>query len=153
MLRECLQDPVDYTILRHLLNAVLSRLESTTKKQFLDRKVARNSQLVTFNNFLKILEYNYKRPLGVDFYADKLNMSARNLNLISQSVFGKSITDIIETRKLLEARRMLLDSDKTVAEIGYALGYNENSYFTRVFRKKTGITPSGFRGKVHGVIS
>jgi AraC family transcriptional regulator, transcriptional activator of pobA len=153
MLRESSQEPMDYTMIRHLLNAVLSKLESATKKQFLDEKVSRNSQLITFNNFLKILEYNYKRPAGVEFYAEKLNMSARNLNLISQSVFGKSITEIIETRKLIEARQLLLNSEKTVSEIGFELGYNEKSYFSRVFRKKTGTTPTGFRNQLHSVIS
>jgi AraC-like DNA-binding protein len=153
MLRESQQEPVDYAMLKHLLNAVLTKLETTTKKQFLDEKASGNSQIITFNNFLQILEYNYKRPVGVEFYAEKLNMSARNLNLISQSVFGKSITEIIETRKLLEARQLLLNSAKTVSEIGYELGYNEKSYFTRVFHKKTGTTPTGFRRQLHSVIS
>ena len=153
MLRESEQEPVDFPILRHLLSAILSKLETATRKQFLDTKASGASQVITFNNFLKILEYNYKRPEGVQYYADKLNMSARNLNLISQSVFGKSITEIIESRKLAEARKLLLTSEKTVSEIGYELGYNEKSYFSRVFRKKTGATPSGFRKQISSVIS
>jgi AraC-like DNA-binding protein len=153
MLRENSQEQIDYQMIRHLLHAVLSKLETATKKQFLDENVAGNAPLITFNNFLQILEYNYKRPVGVEFYADKLNMSTRNLNLISQSVFGKSITEIIETRKLIEARRMLLNSEMNVAEIGFELGYNEKSYFTRVFHKKTGITPTGFRKQLQPVIS
>jgi len=153
MLRENGMVPADYKIIRHLLNAVLSKLESATKKQFLSDNNSGNSQLITFNTFLKILEYNYKRPVGVEFYADKLNMSTRNLNLISQAVFGKSITEIIETRKLIEARQLLLNTEKTVSEIGYELGYNEKSYFTRVFHKKTGTTPTGFRKKILSVIS
>jgi AraC-like DNA-binding protein len=153
MLRENEQELIDYGMIRHLLNAVLSKLETATKKQFLDEKSSGNSQLITFNNFLQILEYNFKRAVGVEFYAEKLNMSARNLNLISQSVFGKSITEIIETRKLIEARQLLLTSDKTVSEIGFELGYNEKSYFSRVFRKKTGITPTGFRNQIQPVIS
>lgn len=153
MLRESDQASPDYKMLGHLLNAVLSKLETATKKQFLDEKTSGNAQLITFNNFLQILEYNYKRPVGVDFYADKLNMSTRNLNLISQSVFGKSITEIIETRKLIEARQLLLNSEKSVSEIGFELGYNEKSYFSRVFRKKTGTTPTGFRQRTDAIIS
>ena len=153
MLRESSQEPPDYSMIRHLLQAVLSKLESATKKQFLDNGTAGNSQLITFNNFLQILEYNFKRPAGVEFYADKLNMTTRNLNRISQSVFGKSISDIIETRKLIEARALLLSTDKTVAEIGFDLGYNEKSYFTRVFHKKTGTTPSAFRKQLGSVVS
>ena len=153
MVRENELEPVDLKITRHLLLAILSKLETGTKKQFLDENVAGNSQLITFNNFLQILEYNYKRPVGVEFYAEKLNMSARNLNLISQAVFGKSITDIIETRKLIEARKLLLSSEKSVSEIGFELGYNEKSYFSRVFHKKTGTTPTTFRKQLHSVVS
>jgi AraC-like DNA-binding protein len=80
-------------------------------------------------------------------------MTARNLNLITQASFGKTATEIIETRKLIEARRLLLNTEKSVSEIGFELGYNEKSYFTRVFKKKTGITPTGFREKSFALIS
>ncbi len=153
MLRESVQTMVDYNMLRHLLHAVLSKLESSTREKYLDRGASRNTQMITFNNFLKILEYNFKRPAGVEFYADKLNMSARNLNNISQAVFGKSVGEVVETRKMIEARKLLLNTRMTVAEIGFELGYSEKSYFTRVFRKKSGITPSELRRQVHGVIS
>jgi AraC-like DNA-binding protein len=153
MLKEFSEQPVNYQVIKHLLAALLSRLEADTKSLYLDRKTTAHSQIKTFNSFLKILEYNFMRSESADFYADKLNMSTRNLNLISQSVFGKSITEIIETRKLIEARRQLLNTGKSVSEIGYELGYNEKSYFTRVFRKKTGITPTAYRELMLGSAS
>lgn len=153
MLKEYQQEPINYQVIKHLLSALLARLEADSKKEYLDQQAANRSQLITFDSFLKILEFNYKRPESADFYADKLNMSTRNLNLISQSVFGKSITDIVETRKLIEARNLLLNSGKTVSEIGYELGYNEKSYFTRVFRKKTGVTPTEYRDRMQTAIS
>jgi AraC family transcriptional regulator, transcriptional activator of pobA len=148
MLKEYEQSSPDYKILSHLLSALLTKLETESKKEFLDTTNTLSPRKQTFSNFLKILEYNYKRPEGADFYADKLNMSTRNLNLITQSVFGKTVSDIIETRKLIEARRLLLSSEKSVSEIGFELGYNEKSYFTRVFRKRTGKTPSEFRQQI-----
>jgi AraC family transcriptional regulator, transcriptional activator of pobA len=153
MLKEFGEEPVNYLVIKHLLSALLTKLEADSKKEYLDSKAANRSQLITFNSFLKILEFNYMRPEGADFYAEKLNMSTRNLNLISQSVFGKSITDIIETRKLIEARSLLLNSGKTISEIGYEIGYNEKSYFTRVFRKKTGVTPTEYRDQMQTAIS
>jgi AraC family transcriptional activator of pobA len=153
MLKEYQQEPINYQIIRHLLSALLIKLETDSKKEYLDEKTANHSQIITFNNFLKILEFNYMRSESADFYADKLNMTARNLNLISQSVFGKSITEIIETRKLIEARNLLLNSGKSVSEIGYELGYNEKSYFTRVFRKKTGVTPTEYREQMINAVS
>ncbi|HOW32811.1 MAG TPA: helix-turn-helix transcriptional regulator, partial [Bacteroidales bacterium] len=137
--------------LKHLLSALLAKLKTDSRREYLETETKTNTRKETFNNFLKILEYNYKRPEGADFYADKLNMSTRNLNLISQAVFGKTVTEIIETRKLIEARKLLLNSGKSVSEIGYELGYNEKSYFTRVFRKRTGKTPSEFRQQIPAV--
>ena len=153
MLKEYQEEVINYQVIKYLLSALLTKLEADSKKEYLDNTYSNRSQIVTFNSFLKILEFNYMRPEGADFYAEKLNMSPRNLNLISQSVFGKSITEIIETRKLIEARNLLLNSGKSVSEIGYELGYNEKSYFTRVFRKRTGVTPSEYREKMLSDIS
>jgi AraC-like DNA-binding protein len=153
MLREYQEESINYQVIKHLLSALLTKLEADSKKEYLDTSASNRSQVITFNTFLKILESNYIRPESADFYAEKLNMSTRNLNLISQSVFGKSITEIIETRKLIEARNLLLNSGKSVSEIGYELGYNEKSYFTRVFHKKTGVTPTEYRNQMHTAIS
>jgi AraC family transcriptional regulator, transcriptional activator of pobA len=153
MLKEYQEELINYQVIKHLLSALLTKLETDSKKEYLNTQPSNNSQIITFNNFLKILEFNFMRSEGADFYAEKLNMSSRNLNIISQSVFGKSITEIIETRKLIEARNLLLNSGKSVSEIGYELGYNEKSYFTRVFRKKTGVTPTEFREQMHTAFS
>jgi len=144
ILHEYLQDR-DNPIIRHLLQAVLSKLETEHDKHFRAAAANGNTLLVAFNTFLQILENNYKRPEDVQFYADRMNTSVRNLNLITNSIFGKSVSEIIETRKLIEARQLLLTSSLSISEIGYELGYNEKSYFSRVFRKKTGLTPSEFR--------
>jgi AraC family transcriptional regulator, transcriptional activator of pobA len=153
MLKESTGDHPDYTVMRHLLSAVLAKLETDSRHEYLNTSTSRNPRLETFNNFLRILENNFRRPEGAEFYAEKLNMSARNLNLITQATFGKSVTEIIENRKLMEARQLLLTTEKSVSEIGFELGYNEKSYFTRVFRKKTGITPTGFRENSFQLIS
>src|SRR5690606_11690280 len=80
------------------------------------------TQNVSFANFLAILEENYHRPLGVDFYAEKLFMSSRNLNLICQNILEQSVSEIIETRKLIEAKNLLISTEKTISEIAYELG-------------------------------
>jgi AraC-like DNA-binding protein len=145
--QEYTQNEPDYNILRHLLRAALSKLENEASEQF-SRTEGNNAQTSAFNTFLKILNYNYNRAEGVQFYADKMNTSVRNLNLICTNVFGKPVSEIIETRKLIEARRLLLNSDKNIAEIGDEVGYPEKSYFTRVFKRKTGLTPSEYRAQM-----
>jgi AraC-like DNA-binding protein len=89
----------------------------------------------------------------VNFYAEKLFMSTRNLNLICQDILHQSVSEIIETRKLTEAKNLLITTDKTIAEIGYELGFNEKTYFTHAFKKKSGFTPSEYRKEMAKIIS
>jgi AraC family transcriptional regulator, transcriptional activator of pobA len=145
-------DP-DYAVIRHLLSALFTMIESERKKQQLPENSSQRTQNITFKNFLKIVEENFRRPEGVEFYANKLFMTARNLNIICQQILQQSVSEIIETRKLIEAKNLLIYTDKTIAEIGFELGYNEKAYFTNVFKKKSGQTPSDFRKDMTKLIS
>jgi AraC-like DNA-binding protein len=136
---EYLQEVPNYAILKQMLSLIFTMIDAQKANQ---QTVTQNT---TFKNFLSILEENYQRPLGVEFYAEKLFMTVRNLNRICQATLEQSVSEIIETRKLIEAKNQLLTTKKTIAEIGYDLGYNEKSYFTNVFKKKSGITPTEFR--------
>jgi len=150
---EVLQDIPDYAVIRLLLNTLFTMIESERKKSGSSEKLVYNTQNITFKNFLAILEENFRRSEGVEFYAEKLFMSVRNLNLICQNIMQKSVSEIIEIRKLTEAKNLLISTDKTISEIGFELGYNERSYFTAVFKKKSGLTPSDFRNEMSTLIS
>lgn len=152
MHEEMQQAAPDYSVIRHLLSALFTMIESHRKKQD-SQPLPQKTQNVTFKNFLKILEENFRRPEGVDFYADKLFMSTRNLNLICQGILQQSVSEIVETRKLIEAKNLLISTDKTISEIGYELGYNEKAYFTTVFKRKSGQTPTEFREEMKSLIS
>jgi AraC family transcriptional regulator, transcriptional activator of pobA len=153
MYNEVRQTVPDYAVIRLLLSTLFTMIESERRKQNQREKYFNTTQPITFKNFLAILEENYRRPEGVDFYAGKLFMSARNLNLICHNILQKSVSEIIETRKLIEAKNLLISTGKTISEIGYELGYNEKAYFTTVFKKKSGLTPSEFREEMGKLIS
>lgn len=154
MMFDEMQQPIpDFSVIRHLLSALFTMIESERKKSEPDEEAIQKTQNITFKNFLKILEENFRRPEGVEFYAEKLFMSARNLNLICQNILHQTVTEIIEVRKLIEAKNLLINSDKTIAEIGYDVGYNDKAYFTSVFKKKSGQTPSEFREEMRKLIS
>ena len=149
-----MQQPIpDYAVIRHLLSALFTMIESERKKAEPGEKTLHKTQNITFKNFLQILEENFRRPDGVEFYAEKLFMTARNLNLICQDILQKSVSEIIETRKLIEAKNLLTNSDKTISEIGFELGYNEKAYFTNVFKRKSGQTPTEFRDEMKRLVS
>lgn len=150
---EMKQKNPDLGVVRHLLSALFIMIESERNKVAPSENGLATNQNTTLQNFLKILEENYQRPLGVDFYAEKLFMSTRNLNLICKGILHQTVSEIIETRKLIEAKNQLTHSDKNISEIGFDLGYNEKSYFTNVFKKRTGQSPSEFRKKMKMLLS
>lgn len=150
---EMKQKNPDLGVVRHLLSAMFIMIESERNKVAPSENGLATNQNTTLQNFLKILEENYQRPLGVDFYAEKLFMSTRNLNLICKGILHQTVSEIIETRKLIEAKNQLTHSNKNISEIGFDLGYNEKSYFTNVFKKRTGQSPSEFRKKMKMLLS
>ncbi|RUT67920.1 AraC family transcriptional regulator [Flavobacterium cupreum] len=145
MLDETTQENPNYAIIKQLLSVLLTMIEAERRKIEWSNESQQKTQHISFGNFLKILEENYKSPVGVEFYAEKLFMSSRNLNLICHTILEQSVFEIIETRKLIEAKNLLISTEKTISEIAYELGYNENSYFSNVFKKKSGQSPTEFR--------
>jgi AraC-like DNA-binding protein len=150
---EASQENPNYSIIKQLLSVLFTMIEIERKKLDSVNETIQKTQNVSFGNFLAILEENYHRPLGVDFYAEKLFMSARNLNLICQNILEQSVSEIIETRKLIEAKNLLISTEKTISEIAFELGYNENSYFSNVFKKKSGQSPSEFREDMKNILT
>jgi AraC family transcriptional activator of pobA len=139
------RDDADGAVVKQLLIALICIIESDKRKNTTTAPDNMSIQNRTFRSFLRVLEQHYREPRGVEFYAEKLFMTSRNLNMICQRVIHQSVSEIVETRKLLEAKNLLVTTDKTVAEIGFELGFNEKTYFTHVFKKKAGLSPSDFR--------
>ena len=85
------------------------------------------------------------RQHGVAHYARQLAVSPGHLNVLSHRHLGRSAKAVITDRLSVQARRMLLYSTLSVAQVGYALGFRDPSYFTRFFRRENGRSPSAFR--------
>lgn len=151
--QEMQQENSDLSVVRHLLSALFIMIESEKNKITPQSNGLATTQNTTLHNFLKILEENYHRPEGVDFYAEKLFMSARNLNLICKNILNQTVSELIEIRKLIEAKNQLTHSDKHISEIGFDLGFNDKAYFTNVFKKRSGQTPSEFREEMKKLFS
>ncbi|MFV8321382.1 AraC family transcriptional regulator [Flavobacterium sp. LB3P21] len=104
-----------------------------------------HSYNVKIKNFEVLLEQNYKTEKAPFFYASQLNITLKHLNRICNEMLQKTTTEVITARIILEAKRMLMDKKFTVNEIATELGFDDYSYFTRLFKKHTGITPTNFR--------
>lgn len=137
-----------YPLLRDSCNTLIAYLLS----QFLIETKSED----TFSRFDKVakafrtlLEENYvilKRP---GQYADLLHISTPYLNECIKNSTGNSVSCLIQERIILEAKRLLYHTDKSVKEIAFELGYADYPYFTRLFSKVTGISAMTFRRKNH----
>lgn len=106
-----------------------------------------NENQIRIRNLSRLIDENFKTLKLPKDYADLLNMSPRHLARLCNEVLGKSTSEVIYERILLEARRLLIHSPDSVSLISYELGYEDVSYFIRFFRHKTGISPKQFREK------
>lgn len=97
-----------------------------------------------YQEFETLVEQYFTREKSIAFYSSLLNISSKHLNRVTQTVVQKTATDVITERVILEAKRMLMYLDESLGEIAFRLGYEEYSYFVRVFRKTSGMTPTQF---------
>ncbi|SHH46068.1 AraC-type DNA-binding protein [Chryseobacterium oranimense] len=100
-----------------------------------------------YQDFESLIEQYFTGQKSISYYASLLGITPKHLNRITQSVVQKTATDIITERVVLEAKRMLMYLDESLVEIAFRLGYEEYSYFVRVFRKSSGMTPTQFMRK------
>lgn len=80
-----------------------------------------------------------------DFYSDKLALTNKRVNELTKQYLSKTVTQLIHDRVILEARRQLAFTMKTVKAVALDLGYMDTAYFCRFFRRRTGESPNTFR--------
>lgn len=105
-------------------------------------------QIVIFKQFKNLVELNFAKNLSVSEYASQLNISTHQLNAFVKTTCGKTTTEIIKERIILEAQQLLHFSELTVSQIADQLGFEDSSYFARYFKKQLGLSPQDFRKKV-----
>lgn len=99
-------------------------------------------------NYAQLVEQylldHYREPIGIEQLGKLINRSPNYTTALFKEVFGQSPIRYMHQLRLLEACRLLLHSDMTVADIAQYLGYYDPSYFFRMFKKHVGMSPSDF---------
>ncbi len=98
-----------------------------------------------FSRFQGLVRTHAGDAWTVRDYAAELGVSARHLSRVCQDAVGQSPAGFVGSERMREARRLLVYTRATIAEIGYALGYDDPSHFSRVFRRHEGLTPKEYR--------
>lgn len=126
------------------LHLLLKLLQKEFLNQFQEHDSSTKPEKV-IKSFSVLIDAHFKEESSVNFYADKLNITPNYLNILSQKYLKMPAGDVIKERTILEAKRLLTSTDLSIKEIGYQLGFNDNTYFSKVFKKYTGKTPGDFK--------
>ncbi|MBN3584007.1 helix-turn-helix domain-containing protein [Algoriphagus aestuarii] len=95
-----------------------------------------------------LIESGFLDHREVGFYAQKMHLSLKQLNSLTKNSVGKTVSQLIMDRVILESKRLLTNSSKTVSEIASYLRFDDPSYFSRLFKSKTTCTPEQFRKEI-----
>jgi AraC-like DNA-binding protein len=138
-----------YLIVKALLKVFLLKLMQVKEQQFTSHDV--NQKRVY--GFFMLLENHYQEVRNIEFYAEQLGISAKRLNQILKENLDKTGMQLIHDRVILEAKRNIIHSERTIKEIAYHLNFSDRPYFSRFFKKQTGQTPEEFQKEVRNHIS
>jgi len=104
-----------------------------------------NKTLYYFKEFQKLIKIGYSETKTVYEYAQDIGISTMHLNRVCKSVMNQSPIQIIQNYLVIQAKKYLLNTSYTISEISYFLNFNDPAYFTRMFKKNVGVSPSDFR--------
>ena len=126
--------------LLHVLLTQIQRCVDVQSGQAYSRKY-----VILYKKLKNLLDQHFSENWPVSSYADKLNITQHHLNLVCKQVTGKTASDVVRSRSMLEAKRLLTFTDLTVSEVATRLNFLDSSYFARVFRSETGQSPVTFK--------
>ncbi|CAM3391590.1 helix-turn-helix domain-containing protein [Zobellia roscoffensis] len=145
------QDEFSKDIIISQLSTLLKYANRFYERQFLNRKELSNNLLEQFNQqvseYLESGQLQEKGIPSIEQIADKMSVSQRYLSDTLKKETGKTTTEHLQLLLIDEAKNMLLQPSKSIAEVAYELGFEYPHYFSRLFKKKEGVSPTVYREK------
>ncbi|MFK7903701.1 MAG: helix-turn-helix domain-containing protein [Chitinophagales bacterium] len=138
------KDNLQLEMLQMMLKRILILCTRIYKKQ-LNYNVLERGKTDTIREFNFLVENHFKEKHRVADYAKLLNKTPKSLSNLFKKVGTKTPLQFIQERIVLEARRLLKHSNKTISDIGYELGFIDVQSFSRFFNNREGIYPKDFR--------
>ncbi|WP_027066755.1 AraC family transcriptional regulator [Maribacter sp. Hel_I_7] len=133
-----------YDALEALLTLMLVKLSRLYEKTKGEKISVEEQHIITLES---LINKQYKSNRSVVEYASQLYMTPQNLNRITKKAIGKSVSELINEKLIIEIKRYLIYTDMSSEEIAHFFNFYDNSYFTKTFKKAVGETPKAFRKK------
>lgn len=140
-------DHIQHEMLLMLLKRLIIYVTSLAKSGYLPSRKVPDERFHIIRKFNLLVEANFKTEHSVSFYAGLLCKSPKTLSNLFALYNQKTPSQIIQDRIVVEARRLLVYTDKSIKHITFELGFEDIAYFSNFFKKNTGTSPSDFRNK------
>ena len=142
------QDEFSKEIILSQLDTLLKYADRYYKRQFLNRKTINQTMISRFTEVLtdyaEAGNLSLKGIPSVDWLAEQLEVSHRYMSDMIKVETGKTAIDQINLFLVEEAKNMLLEPNVSISETAYQLGFEYPQYFSRLFKKKTGMSPKNY---------
>lgn len=139
-----LSEDFSVAVLRSYLQLILA-ISSKVKSKFLPEKGLIEKDFTGLKDFQNLVEQHFLEEKSPAFYADLLHISPNTLSKKIKTEFSKTPSQIIQERVILEAKKQIHLTRKTMKEIAAELHFEDEYYFSKYFKKHTGISPTQFR--------
>ncbi|BAV04042.1 Helix-turn-helix domain-containing protein [Filimonas lacunae] len=143
------QDEYSKNIILVNIDSLLKYAERFYKRQFINRKELTGKMVTAFNkildNYIREDKFTKEGIPSVAYMASALNMSPRYLSNALKIETGKTAQELIHIALITVAKNKLRESGENVSEIAYSLGFENMSYFSKLFKKEVGKTPKDFK--------
>jgi AraC-like DNA-binding protein len=132
-------------------NFTILNANTVISSEVINKEIFRQIQQIDYYKkpilfeFYSLVEVHYKEEKQPSFYAAKLNITTNYLNSLCIRHLTRTATSIIQEKIMSEAKKLLFLRDFSVKEVSIGLGFTDPSYFTRLFKSFTGITPKKYK--------
>lgn len=130
-----------------VIRAILDLILLTSNKLYQRGSALQNKSRghILVKNFLILIDDNYQNNYRVQEYADMLAITPHHLTQIVKQLTGKTSTELLHNKIIIEIKKLLVHTNMSMAEIVDHLNFTDQSYFTKYFKKHTGFTPLEYR--------
>jgi len=142
---ELKQPDAMYELLHSLMKILLLKAVRLYEKQRGAMDLQQRSTPDLLQKFKLAVEKEFRRLHYANEYAELLAVSLPTLGRLVREHMEMTVTEVVQQRIIAESERALLQSQQPVKEIAYDLGFSDEHYFSRVFKKAKGISPTEYR--------
>ncbi len=146
IIKELLEEvPENQSAIQLLFQLLFIQIYRLSITQNIQSSMTDNRSLKYFQAFQKSIKNTITETRPIHEYAKELNITTVHLNRICQAIVQKSALQIVQNHLINEAKKYLLNTSYTISEVSYLLNFKDPAYFTRLFKKHTGVAPKEFR--------